>query len=145
MRVVDATLDGLLQKRESPLTRVHLLDLEFADATRLFVSNLAGVYTAILGGGTQTYKPWLLEAPTLRWSRSLRSDGGGFAIQRLSGNTVDRDADFYFEQRDLEGALAVYRRGYLHGGTLTTGLRFDGAVTRAQAVGDRWRCELLQL
>jgi len=140
---VDATLEPLLQKRESPLVRVHLLDLEFADATRLFVSSLPGVYPAILGGGTQTYKPWLVQAPSLRYSRSLRADGGDFAIQRLSGNTVDRDADFYFEQREVEGALAVYRRYYLP--HAKTGLEFHGVVTAANAEGNVWQCALLQL
>lgn len=143
MRIVDPTLEALLTKRESPLTRVHLLDLEFADTTRLFVANIAGVYPAILGGGTQTYKPWLLKAPAIRDSRSLRADGGSFAIQRVSGNTVDRDADVIFEQREVEGALAVYRRYYTPHGV--TGRRFDGTVTSARAEGDRWECELLQL
>jgi len=136
-------LEPLLAKRESPLTRVHLLDLEFGDGTRLYVANVGGVYPAILGGGTQTYKPWLAAPPALRQSRSLRADGGSFAIQRLSGNTVDRDADFYFEQHEAEGALAVYRDYYLPHGIV--GRRFDGEVTRIAAAGSVWRGELLQL
>src|SRR5712692_4525025 len=99
-----------LAKRFAPGLRVHLLDVQRADGSMFFWSDLEGQFLSRLTGAQQQYKPWIKTPPTIKRTRSLQADGGDFTLQNLTGNTIDREVAALFKASEFEGAYVIYRR-----------------------------------
>jgi hypothetical protein len=56
-----------------------------------------------------TYLPWLLRAGPFTLSRSMQADVGGFVLQNISGNTLQRDMQQMIKKATFEGAVFAYR------------------------------------
>ena len=109
---------------------ICLLDLQTADGTNYFWSDVAGTYAALIGGGTQNYAAWLRSIGPLRRSRDSRTDAGDIVVQNISGNTVERDVSGALAAREFAGALAVLR--IMNAETEAVKRRYDGYLGQPQ-------------
>jgi hypothetical protein len=98
-----------LAQRLGRVSRIHLFDIQRGDGTNYFWSSHEGAFLSRLTGSVQQYKPWVKTPPTIKMTRSLQADGGQFAIQNLSGNTIDREVAALFKAGEFEGAYVIYR------------------------------------
>lgn len=87
-----------------------LLDLQLADGTLLYWSDVAGTYPVVLGAGpTAVYSAWIKSIGSFKFSRTLFADGGAVTVQNVSGNTIERDISKKIRASEFSGALAVLR------------------------------------
>ena len=112
MKTLPAGLAAEIAKQGRSLQRFHLLDVQTWDGQTYFWSDFEGTFPGVLAAGTQTYKPWLKQPPTIKRYRSQQADGGDFSLQNLSGNTIDREVAALIKAREFEGAYCVYRRWF---------------------------------
>jgi hypothetical protein len=113
VRTFPAGVETELAKRGRSMARVHLFDVQRADGTNYFWADFEGQFLSRLTGAQQLYKPWVIEKPTIKTTRSLRADGGEFKLQNLSGNTIDREVAALFKTGEFVGAYVVYRPWFI--------------------------------
>jgi hypothetical protein len=92
---------------------IALLDIQTIDGQSYFLTDSespgALQYPALIGGGSQTYKPWLKSVGPIVVSRDFTTDAGDVVLQNLSGSTIDRDVASAIKNHEWEGALAILR------------------------------------
>jgi phage-related protein len=91
------------------ISPVILIDIQTADGTQYFWSDLEGNYTSRMTGATQFYSGWIKNGFTFTRTRDFTSNAGDLVIQNLSGNTIDRDAAAALKNHEFEGALCIAR------------------------------------
>jgi hypothetical protein len=111
--------------------QIALLDIQAADGTCYYWSDVAGVYDAVIGGGTQAYKPWIRSIGPMRQSKDARTDAGDIVVQNVSGNSIERDVAAAMRDREFAGALAVLR--VLDAETLEVKRQYDGYFGQPQS------------
>jgi phage-related protein len=95
--------------RQGGFGMITLLDVLTVDGTAYYFSEIEGIYPAKIGGGNQTYLPWLKSCGPFRRTRDGRTDAGDIVLQNLSGNTIEREVQKTVGIHEYEGAFAVVR------------------------------------
>jgi hypothetical protein len=89
---------------------VTLVDIQTRDGSLFYYTDYAGVYPKVLGAaGSIAYVDRVKSAGPLRYSRSLRTDGGDLVLDNVGGNTIDRYTATELKGREFEGAICVLR------------------------------------
>ncbi len=97
-------------KKQGGFCSVILFDVQTADGTNYFWSDVEGIYPAVLtGAGNQLYSPWVKSAGPFKRTRDLSTDTADLIMQNLSGNSIDRDVAGALKAHEFEGALAIVR------------------------------------
>jgi len=143
MRTLPAGMLSELAKRGRSLQRVHLVDVQRADGSTYFWSDFEGVFLSRLTGANQQYKPWITQAPTIKMSRSLKSDNGEFHLQNLSGTTIDREVAALIKGGEFEGAYVIYRPWFVP--LDAAAFEFHGFLSDIQVDSDEVLFRMLQL
>lgn len=94
---------------QSNIATVLLADIQTADGTNYFWTDVEGSYPSIITGATQFYTGWVKSAGPFYTSKDLSTNAGDFAVQNLSGNTINRDVSSALLAHEIEGALCIVR------------------------------------
>jgi hypothetical protein len=96
-------------KKQSSWYPIILADVQTADGTNYYWSDVEGVYPSSIAGAAQLYSAWIKSAGPFKRTRDLSTDTADLILQNLSGNSIDRDLSAAIKNHEFEGALGVVR------------------------------------
>jgi hypothetical protein len=114
------------------LAPVNLLDVQLLSGDIYYwsdraVNNIPAVITPSGNPASVNYLPWIESTGEIKLYRSLQASTCSFAIQNVSGDSMQRDIDRIARKSALEGAFFVYR--IWAPDAQTPWLRMDGKLT----------------
>lgn len=90
-------------------TPIVLADIQTADGTQYFWSDVEGTFTSKLNGTPQFYNGWIKNGFSFTRTRDLSTDAGDVVVQNLSGNSISRDVASALSAREFVGGIMVLR------------------------------------
>lgn len=87
----------------------NLLDVQLLNGENHYWADRKLVAPSALDGSSQSYLPWVVSIPEIKFHRSMTTDAGIFVIQNLSGDSLNRDFETIVTRSSLEGAFFIYR------------------------------------